>query len=376
MNILTKIGVALFLIAVIALSTIFVSPFLSVTYSSGYEGPSAAFTSIGIPGSDGSGAYCSSQGSGSYTWINPQDSSTWTWNWQNTGTSFTFKPTDATGNTHTELVGSMTGIGFSNGKATQPTETYSWTVDNPSYTTMSGTTEPATKTIYEMALYPLTYTIEFNTYSSGFLHTFSYEDVPVNIEISLNQNMWYFSSAPSSVYFSVAAMQLSNFTEYAINGGAYESVNSAHGSGLRADTTPGAVDINSLLTISSPTNGESASDAFYNYEGAALNPELFAPDITTQVTINNLSPSTQTNLVGQVTGGSDAVVYLGFTVWTIVIGDWTVKPTYSGTMDIGLKQEQATNTTLIILLAVIAVIIVLMIIYAAKKKKLHIPIPL
>jgi hypothetical protein len=85
-----------------------------------------------------------------------------------------------------------------------------------------------------------------------------------------------------------------------------------------------------LLAITSPTNQMSAADAFYSYEGAELNPEMFAPSVTTSVNIADLAPTASRSNTG-VWGGNDVSVHMVFTVWTLVVGDWTVKPTFKGT---------------------------------------------
>jgi hypothetical protein len=251
--------------------------------------------------------------SGRFSWVNT-DETTWTTAYQVGGTSLDVTPTDSSGNVHSQLIGEMGGIGFSNGAATAPEKTYSW----------SGTSNSGQRINYVMEMYPLTWTLNFATSTRNFQHIFYYIDNVVNMQISLNQDMWYFSNAPSNVYFGIADIELTNFTViYSAGASSFLKDN------VRTAIIPSAQ--YALLSITSPTNGETAADAFYSYEGAELNPEMFAPSVTTSVTISDLAPSAAYDLLSGVWTGEDASVHLVFQVDTFVVGAWTVTPTFHGT---------------------------------------------
>jgi hypothetical protein len=282
-------------------------------YTSGFEGPSAQFTSINNLMADNSQVV---SGGGTLNAVNPYDGTTWNIGYQVGGTTININPVDSTGNEHTALIGEMSNPGFPNGQATPPTETYSWTTTNSA----NGVSQQ-----YEMDLYPLTWTLNFATSTRNYEHIYYYVGNTVTMTVSLNQNMWYFSTTPSNVYFGVAAIQLINFTAETVKNGKLVTGNLAN---VKYAMIPSA--LNDLLAINSPTNGESAANAFYSYEGAELNPEMFAPSVTTSVTIADLAPTSSQGWNG-VWGGSDVSVHMVFTVWTMVVGDWTVKPTFKGT---------------------------------------------
>ena len=286
---------------------------LNISYSTGFEGPSAAFTSVTNLSPSNQNFVAS--GSGHFNFVNPNDNTAWTANYQVGGTSIDVTPTDSTGNIHSALMGEMTGIGFSNGASTPPEKTYSWNITNPA----SGKIQ-----MYEMAMYPLTWTLNFATSTKNFQHISYYVDNVVNMQISLNQNMWYFSTAPSNVYFGIGAIELTTFQVI------------SNQSNVKTAMIPSAQ--YSLLTLNSPgnaitasqANGQSASSIFASYEGAALNPMLFAPSVTTSITISDLAPTAVRNLNGVFTG-QDASVHMVFKVDTFVVGVWSVQPPFHGT---------------------------------------------
>jgi hypothetical protein len=302
-----KLAYAVATLAFILLLLVFIPALegLQIVYSTGFEGPSASFSSIS--GLNPAAASTAVTGSGSFNWVNSADGTTWSTNYQIGGTSIDITPTDSTGNIHSQLIGEMGGIGFSNGAATTPEKTYDWNATNP----VNGDTQ-----IYEMAMYPLTWTLNFATSTRNFEHLFYYTDNLVNMQIDLNQNMWYFSTAPSNVYFGIADIELTNFTVVSTQ------------SNVKTAMIPSAQ--YALLSITSPTNGETAAQAFYSYEGAALNPTLFAPSVSTSVTISDLAPVSVRNING-VFSGQDASVHMVFQVDTLVVGEWTVLPTFHGT---------------------------------------------
>jgi YVTN family beta-propeller protein len=86
-----------------------------------------------------------------------------------------------------------------------------------------------------------------------------------------------------------------------------------------------------------------AEAAFYSYEGVQLNPEMFAPSVTTSLEITNLTPSQYETDVGVYSGG-DVNVHLVFTVDTLVVGDWAVQPTYKGTTIPTIPQTNQPST--------------------------------
>ena len=326
---------------------------LSTTYVSGSQNPYAEFTSI-------NGHF----GSGSYKFV-AADGTTWTMSYDITATTATFTPVDAGGNQHTQLTVSMGTISFPEGTATPPENTYSWSI-----TQTTGVTNE-----YSMALYPLTWSLEFSTYSKSFEHIFDYTNYPLDITISLNSGMWYFSSQPTNVYFGIASIVVLDYTtDY--------SIGNKYSTSPTDGTPPGGIipltvnnpvaavvtpqNIADALAITAPTGDDTASQAFYSYEGELLNPQLFAPSVTTNsIQISNIGPSQYETYLGDYSG-CDVHVYQVYTVNTLVVGDWVVKPTTSGTVTPttpGIKGTSSTNIG-ILLMAVIAVVAVIVIYFA------------
>ena len=259
----------------------------------------------------------------------------------------------------------MGTISFPEGTATPPENTYSWSI-----TQTTGVTNE-----YSMALYPLTWSLEFSTYSKSFEHIFDYTNYPLDITISLNSGMWYFSSQPTNVYFGIASIVVLDYTtDY--------SIGNKYSTSPTDGTPPGGIipltvnnpvaavvtpqNIADALAITAPTGDDTASQAFYSYEGELLNPQLFAPSVTTNsIQISNIGPSQYETYLGDYSG-CDVHVYQVYTVNTLVVGDWVVKPTTSGTVTPttpGIKGTSSTNIG-ILLMAVIAVVAVIVIYFA------------
>jgi hypothetical protein len=349
------------ILSVSVLSLLFIGMLISTVsastaYVSGFQAPYAAFSTIN--------GY---SGSGSYKFTNPQDHTQWNMAYDITDTTATFTPTDSTGNAHSPLAIAMGGISFSNGVATAPEEIYNWNITKPN----------GNINVYSMALYPLTWSVDFQTTGASFEHIYDYLNYPVVLTITLNQGMWYFASQPTNVYFGIGAITLLN--NQVVSTAAKVPV-SYIGSGLLkkempltvnspAQTTVLPTDIGDLLTITSPTNGMTAADAFYSYEGQALNPEMFAPSVTvTGINIANLASSQYETWLG-VYSGANVNVHLTFTVDTFVVGDWVVQPTYRGTtIPTGISVNLPVSLSLgDIFLIVIAIAIVAVIAYIAYK---------
>jgi hypothetical protein len=269
-------------------------------YSSGFQGPSASFTNIQFaPG----GTY---SGYGSAPINIAGKTASMAYNIQ--PTSITLTPTLGT-KEYTQFLASMGGVSGFNGMPTTPIETYSFNLTQPNYD----------NNVYTMTLWNLTWTVNLATSTawqeSGGPYTLDYTNLLLNINVALNQGDWYISGVPNNVYFGIAAIVLQNDTNFSKN------------SNCPVATLPSSD--NDLLSITSPTNGETATDAFYSYEDQALNPTYFAPSVSTSITAVDVGPYSNTNWLGQLSG-YDASVRLTFSVYTFVVGEWTVKPTYGG----------------------------------------------
>ena len=324
----------------------------STTYVSGFEAPTATFSNIN-----------NYSGTGSYKFINPADGSQWKMSYTVGGTNAVFQPYDATGNAHSDLDIAMGGISFANGVATQPENSYVWTLTQPT----------GVKNEYAMALYPLTWSIDFQTSSTSFEHIYDYLNYPVDLTIALNSGMWYFSNQPTSVYFGIAAITLEAYQV------ASTPVNPPNTSPFplivnnAAQTSITPSDLGDLLTINSPTNSMTAEAAFYSYEGVALNPEMFAPSVTTSLIIANLAPSQYETWEGVYSGG-DVNVHLVFTVDTLVVGDWVVQPTYKGTTTPTVPRTNQPSTISLgdtFLIAIITAVIAIAAYILYKVYKVH-----
>ena len=324
----------------------------STTYVSGFEAPTATFSSVN--------GY---SGSNSYTFVNPADGTQWKMDYAVGGTSVDFQPYDSTGNAHSALDIAIGGISFANGVSTAPENTYKWTMVQPN----------GVKNEYAMALYPLTWSIDFQTSSTSFEHVYDYLNYPVDFTIALNSGMWYFSNQPTSVYFGIAAITLESYqvvSKPVSPPGAWPiplTVNNA------AQTSITPSDLGDLLTITSPTNSMTAEAAFYSYEGVQLNPEMFAPSVTTSLEITNLTPSQYETDVGVYSGG-DVNVHLVFTVDTLVVGDWAVQPTYKGNTIPTIPQTNQPSTIslsdiFLIAIGIAVATLVVYIVYAVYKQK-------
>jgi len=256
----------------------------------------------------------------------------------------------------------MGGISFPNGVATQPEKTYTWTINNAD----------GSKDDYTMALYPLTWSIDFRTSTTSFQDIFDYLSVPLNMKIDLNSKMWYFENQPTNVYFGIAAISLQNYQVVSTPAKIPDTwpLPLLKSTDAQAQINPS--DLGDLLLITSPTNTETGVNAFYSYKDTALNPQLFAPSVTTSLNIVNLAPSQYETWTG-VFNGKDVNVHLVFKVDTIVVGDWKVQPTYQGTTTPvipGVNLPFALTIGQLFLIIFVATVIVLVayIIYKVRKK--------
>ena len=215
-----------------------------------------------------------------------------------TATTATFTPVDAGGNQHTQLTVSMGTI-----RPQKELQLHLKTLITWSITQTTGVTNE-----YSMALYPLTWSLEFSTYSKSFKHIFDYTNYPLDITISLNSGMWYFSSQPTNVYFQITytIVVLDYTTDY--------SIGNKYSTSPTDGTPPGGIipltvnnpvaavvtpqNIADALAITAPTGDDTASQAFYSYEGELLNPQLFASSVTTNsIQMSNIGSEPIRNLL-------------------------------------------------------------------------------